>query len=528
MITPARAACLLVIALAILPLATRLDYPLLHDDRWAVLTNPNVVNGFSVFRVFATDSWGGQPGYPHMHYRPLPALTTAATAASLGVNPAFLRAQNVLFHVAVSLLVLFLLWPSHHPIAATAAASFFAIHPVHVEAVMFIVNREELLATLFSLSVLFMLARPGAWPTRRLTALALLGLLAMASKETAVCLPLVAFGMAFVTRPRRFAPTIVLLCVAVVFVALRAMVLERVLSDFIPWQDNPLVRADWPGRIVGALAVAGHGASLLLAPLSQTVDYGWNTLGLPAEGVPLEACFGALVIIAVVVLIVVSFLRKPAAAPGLILLSASYAPVSNFLFLNTIILAERNLYLPSAGLAMALAAGLDAVCRRPLVRAGAVAAVLAWVIGSAFLAWDRASDFASAEQLYASSLANRPGSTRLHNDLGVALQDQGRLAEAEREFRTALAIDPENAEAHNNLGTLLHGRGELRAALAEYMEALRLRPGMVVALGNLCNLLVRAEDHERALLWCEAARRRGAEVGDALRMLEEQGHSKVR
>ena len=57
-------------------------------------------------------------------------------------------------------------------------------------------------------------------------------------------------------------------------------------------------------------------------------------------------------------------------------------------------------------------------------------------------------------------LAVDPQNAGVHNNLGTALCDQGRLEEAEASYRLALTFAPGDAEAHNNLGTLLYQQGE--------------------------------------------------------------------
>ena len=56
-----------------------------------------------------------------------------------------------------------------------------------------------------------------------------------------------------------------------------------------------------------------------------------------------------------------------------------------------------------------------------------------------------------------------------------------------RSPNTALAIrlKPDNAEAHNNLGVSLNDQGKLDEAIAEYREAIRLKPEHVEAHNNL-------------------------------------------
>ena len=47
-----------------------------------------------------------------------------------------------------------------------------------------------------------------------------------------------------------------------------------------------------------------------------------------------------------------------------------------------------------------------------------------------------------------------PGYAEAHNNLGVALQDLGRLDEAESSYKQAIALKPGYAEAHQHLSLL--------------------------------------------------------------------------
>ena len=47
-----------------------------------------------------------------------------------------------------------------------------------------------------------------------------------------------------------------------------------------------------------------------------------------------------------------------------------------------------------------------------------------------------------------------------HNNLGVALANEGRVDEAIREFSEALRIQPNFADARNNLATMLERKKE--------------------------------------------------------------------
>jgi tetratricopeptide (TPR) repeat protein len=76
------------------------------------------------------------------------------------------------------------------------------------------------------------------------------------------------------------------------------------------------------------------------------------------------------------------------------------------------------------------------------------------------------------------------------NNLGVALESEGRLDEAVSHYRRAIAFKADYAPAYNNLGTALRARGDLDEAVATYERAIALQPDFPDAHFNLANLLL--------------------------------------
>jgi Flp pilus assembly protein TadD len=114
-----------------------------------------------------------------------------------------------------------------------------------------------------------------------------------------------------------------------------------------------------------------------------------------------------------------------------------------------------------------------------------------------------------AARHYTAALALRPESAVVHNNLGLALKDQGDLVGAVACYREALRLDPKLALAHNNLGNALRARGDLDGAVACYKEALRLDPKHAPAHFNLGFALRRQGRFAESL----TAFRRGHELG---------------
>jgi superkiller protein 3 len=94
-----------------------------------------------------------------------------------------------------------------------------------------------------------------------------------------------------------------------------------------------------------------------------------------------------------------------------------------------------------------------------------------------------------AISFYRAALAVRPRSTAVHNNVGLALKDQGMLDEAIASYRKAIELDPRFAMAHNNLGLALQAQGKLDEAIAAYHKAISFDPKYVDAHNNFGNAL---------------------------------------
>ena len=84
-----------------------------------------------------------------------------------------------------------------------------------------------------------------------------------------------------------------------------------------------------------------------------------------------------------------------------------------------------------------------------------------------------------------------------HNNIGITLQELGRLNEAEVSYRRAIQLKPDYVEAHSNLAVTLQELGRLNEAEASCRRALQIKPDYVEAhfnLGNILNDLCRLDE----------------------------------
>lgn len=140
---------------------------------------------------------------------------------------------------------------------------------------------------------------------------------------------------------------------------------------------------------------------------------------------------------------------------GLAMLIIPFLPASNIFFNVGFVLAERTLYLPSAGYCFIFVIGLQKVCHRfpyskvPLAIYGIL--IVTWFAKS----WMRSAHWKTEKALFHSALNVCPLNAKVHYNVAKCAADIGQIVLAESEYKEALRLHPDYAQAMNNLGNLL-------------------------------------------------------------------------
>ncbi|MEM9538266.1 MAG: tetratricopeptide repeat protein [Cyanobacteria bacterium P01_E01_bin.42] len=100
--------------------------------------------------------------------------------------------------------------------------------------------------------------------------------------------------------------------------------------------------------------------------------------------------------------------------------------------------------------------------------------------------------YEDAERIWRQLLEIEPDNDAAYNNLGLALDKQGKFEEALAAYRTALSLpnragNPTNAHSavHNSLGYALQQQGDFEAAIIEYQKAIALDPNYSLPQSNL-------------------------------------------
>ena len=163
------------------------------DDGVYIYQNPNVYNGLSVksavwaFKTF--DFSGTETG----HWQPVSWLSHMLDCELYGLDPAGHHITSLLFHIANTLLLFWVLknmtgaiWPS------AFVAVLFAIHPLHVESVAWVTERRDILSFFFWLLTMAAYTRYARQPkVSKYLLVVLFFAMSLMSKSMSVTLPFV-------------------------------------------------------------------------------------------------------------------------------------------------------------------------------------------------------------------------------------------------------------------------------------------------------------------------------------------------
>ena len=156
------------------------------DDPGYLSNNPQAVHGLTV----ASMRWAFS-SLVLAHYMPVAVISSLAEVSIFGMNPGPLHVDNAILH-AISAAGWYLLWTTLTGQRGRSAmvAALFALHPMRVEPVAWIVGRGDVLCMLCSVTSLILYVRFIRSGNRWVYILSLLSLvLAMLSKTIAMVVP---------------------------------------------------------------------------------------------------------------------------------------------------------------------------------------------------------------------------------------------------------------------------------------------------------------------------------------------------
>jgi hypothetical protein len=492
--------------------ATGLANQWVQDDLPIIATNELLHSLSQSWKVFTTSYWPDP--FPRELYRPLTSLMLAGEWAIGGGSPLVFRITSILIYTLVTLACWGLARRLMPAWAAFAVAALFAVHPVHVEAVAVAVNQAELMVALL------LMAMTTAWIDHRRAGLPvisgwgarmlLLWFLAILFKEHAAVLPALLILAEFTvlndgsTRRlergewRRLGLSVALL--VAIIIGIRDLVLHGNTKG--SFTAEALVDQGVGGRLLTMLGVVPEWFRLLIWPEHLRADYSPQVI-VPAESFGAPQLIGVTLLAIALFLMIRSWRREPVVAFGIGWLGISLGPVHNVLVPTGIVMAERTLFLGSAGF---LIGGVALVWvigkqletgRRPVIAIAGTAFVALLLMGLTRSA-SRQKVWHDLPTLWHQTLIDAPLSYRAHHAYAQVLYKAGQLGSAERHYRRAMELYPGAWPLYLDLADKYRLAGNCWPAIELYRHLLRLNPAHTAGRGSLIACLVHVGEYQEA------------------------------
>lgn len=476
-----------------------------YDDSVVVVDRKEIQSLHSIPTLFKQSYWG--PGRGSFGaYRPLTNVSFALNYAVSGLNPTGYHIVNILLHwVNAGLIYVLVLAYLENRSAALITGVFFAIHPIHTEAVSAIAGRPEVLAATFCLS---------AWLAYRFRTESLrfywyaiiLYLLALFTKESAVVL----LGVLILVDAYQFGPAtwrtqwkFFLAGYAGFLIPLGLYLTARilVLSQIgVSESESFFKDTDFPTRLLtmayGFVKIIG----LLVWPAHLASDYDFSQVPLThaltlTAGVSL-ALIGGLVIAGVIL-----FQYEKLTSFAIFFFFGTLFLVSNLVFPIGILIAERTLYFPSISICLLGAAGLAWMMQRGnWWRAVALAGCLVLTVAGITRTYIRNLDWRTPLAFTQALVRDAPQNPKGYLIQGQVLASLRRDPEAEQMLKTAVSLDPNKVDLHNALAEFYIARERYPEAQLEVGRAIELKPANVKTRLNQARLLAHENKSREAVL----------------------------
>ena len=494
------------------------------------------------------------------HYWPLVYTTFWLEHKLWGFAPAGYHIVNVLLHLVNTLLVWHLVRRLAVP-GAWVVAAVFAVHPLHVESVAWVIERKDVLSGLFYLAAVLAWMRFVEQPRPRYyvgsLALYAAGLL---SKSIVITLPVALLIWHWWQRGRVTSTDLLRL------VPFGVIGLAITVGDLLFYWSGGAVPIDYSltERTLIASRALWFYAGKLLWPTNLAVIYPlWDIR------VADPLAWGYLIVAVALAVALWCFRHQIGRGPlaGALFFVVTLSPVLGFVdygYMQYAFVADRFQYLAGLGvMAVVIGAATYGVRRLSgLWHKGARIVVAVVIVVLGLLTWRQASIYQDSETFWRHIIALNPQARNAHLNLGSALQKQGRYAEAldatrvaveqrpdyfkthvllgavltalerfeeaETHLHRALALDPQGQGAHLNLGDVLYKQGRYAEALKTTRIAVEQDPDFFEAHVNLGAILTALGRFEEAETHLHRALALNPQDVDTFRKLAEllmpQGH----
>ena len=470
-----------------------------YDDDKYIADNAHVKAGLTPDSL----TWAFTAGYAS-NWHPLTWLSMMLDIRLFGTNAGGYHLTSLFLHVIAALLLFAVLNQMTGAIWRSAfVAGLFALHPLHVESVVWISERKDVLSALFwmltMMAYIYYVRRPGKIRYSLTLLLFALGLMA---KPMLVTLPFVLLLLDYwpleryqlgravqdiKRKKQKFSKARAqlsgLILEKVPFLILSAM---SSLVTFLVQQKGgavaPMDLFPLPMRLMNALNSYAKYIEKMICPVRLAVFY-----PPPIQGFSIWPSLASALALLAVSIAVICFVRKyKYVGVGWFWYLGTLVPVIGLVQVGSQSLADRYTYVSLIGLFMIIAWGLpELLAKWKHQRVVLGAAGLAVILALSICTYRQVGYWRDNVTLFEHALKVTTNNFLMNNHLGLAYQELGRPQEAIEAYQQAIKIKPDYAGAYHNLGIAYGDLGRWQDAREANQQAIKIKPDDAPAYYNL-------------------------------------------
>ena len=462
------------------------------DDPTYLVENPHLAHGLTL----DTLEWALRPDAVSSNWHPLTWISHAVDVSLWGFDPWPHHATNLALHVAAALLLFaFLRRTTRREGASFFVALVFALHPLHVESVAWASERKDVLSTALGFAALSLWV---AWTDRggagRYTLALAIYALSIAAKPMLVTLPFLLLVLDRWPLGRR--PSRPLLEKAPWFALAAASCWLTVVAQSRGDAIDSLENIPLGFRLANAASAYLDYARLAVWPSGLAVFYPYPTGGPPAAKIA-----GGIALLAAGSVVALATRRsRPWILAGWLWWVGTLVPVIGIVQVGGQARADRYMYVPLVGLAIAVVYTIDAMVEEARARRTVATALgVAWIGALSVVTWIQVGVWRSDRTLFEQALRVTKDNYVAHFQLGYDYAHEDRIEESLVQYAACVQLIPDYDRSRNDYGAALMVAGRFDDAAREFRESLRCNPNAALVHFNLAGALLRLDRKDEAI-----------------------------
>ncbi len=519
---------LLIILLSLIAYSNTFESSFHFDDEHYIVRNPAIKDLRNFVQPSSSRDFSVEFKHKTLKRRYIGYLTFALNYRLHGLNVAGYHLVNLFVHICASILLYFFIILTFKTPAlrnssirgyerhiALFTALLFACHPLQTQAVTYIWQRVTSLCTMFYLLSLvayikwrlsYQLTVDSSQMTEKnregggrifYVISIISAVLAMKTKEIAFMIPVMLLLYEFIFfggKIKKRALYLIPFIITMLIIPLTLISIDKPIGDLIGDVDETvkgnteLSRGEY---LFAEFRVLVTYIRLIFLPVHQNLDYDYSRY-YSFYNIEVFSSFAFLALIFGLSIYILFRYRDSAPHTRLIsfgiiwffinlLLESSVIPLNNVIF-------EHRMYLPSAGVFLALSTAIFMAVDRWKAYARVITVMLAVIIIALTGAtYARNSVWKDELTLWQDVVNKSPNKARGYNNLGFAYKSLNLIDRAIEHYLIALKIDPNMHKAHYNLGYAYKLQGFIDKAIKHYQIAIKLNPDIPEFHNNLGN-----------------------------------------